>query len=147
MGEEHHEDLSFRRHWLRPDGTEFASAAARWMHLTDTKARPEIIAVCDTNPDLMAWFQTHVPLGAADHHRLPRTARQSGCGRDLLRRPPRPACKFYTDILKAGKHLLGEKPFGMDREQNRAIMAELAEHPDLIVRCSSEMPYFPAPRR
>jgi predicted dehydrogenase len=42
-------------------GREFASAAARWMHLTDAKARPDIVAVCDTNTELMAWFQTQVP--------------------------------------------------------------------------------------
>ena len=34
-------------------GREFASAAARWMHLVAPKARPRIVAVCDTNPDLM----------------------------------------------------------------------------------------------
>jgi len=41
-------------------GREFASAAARWMHLSDMPARPEIIAVCDSNPDMMAWFANHV---------------------------------------------------------------------------------------
>lgn len=128
-------------------GREFASAAARWMHLTDAKARPEIIAVCDTNPDLMEWFQAHVP-----------SVRQTTTDyRELLANPDVDAiycavphvlhAEFYTDILKTGKHLLGEKPFGMDREQNRAIMAELAEHPDLIVRCSSEMPYFPGAQK
>lgn len=128
-------------------GREFASAAARWMHLTDAKARPEIVAVCDTNPDLMAWFQTHVP-----------SVRQATTDyRKLLANPDIDAiycavphvlhAEFYTEILKAGKHLLGEKPFGMDREQNRAIMAVLAEHPELIVRCSSEMPYFPGAQK
>jgi predicted dehydrogenase len=128
-------------------GREFASAAARWMHLTDAKARPEIVAVCDTNPDLMAWFQTHVP-----------TVRQATTDyRELLANPDIDAiycavphvlhAEFYTDILKAGKHLLGEKPFGMDREQNRAIMAVLSEHPEIIVRCSSEMPYFPGAQK
>ncbi|PYB70403.1 Gfo/Idh/MocA family protein [Rhizobium wuzhouense] len=128
-------------------GREFASAAARWMHLTDAKARPEIVAVCDTNPDLMAWFQTHVP-----------SVRQATTDyRELLANPDVDAiycavphvlhAEFYTDILKAGKHLLGEKPFGMDREQNQAIMAMLAEHPELIVRCSSEMPYFPGAQK
>lgn len=128
-------------------GREFASAAARWMHLTDAKARPEIVAVCDTNPELMAWFQTHLP-----------SVRQATTDyRELLANPDVDAiycavphvlhAEFYTDILKAGKHLLGEKPFGMDREQNRAIMAVLAEHPELIVRCSSEMPYFPGAQK
>ena len=42
-------------------GREFASAAARWFHLTDTKARPEIVAVCDLNPTLTNWFSANVP--------------------------------------------------------------------------------------
>jgi predicted dehydrogenase len=128
-------------------GREFASAAARWIHLTDAKARPEINAVCDTSPELMAWFQTHVP-----------SVRQATTDyRELLANPDVDAiycavphvlhAEFYTDILKAGKHLLGEKPFGMDRNQNRAIMAVLAEHPELTVRCSSEMPYFPGAQK
>jgi predicted dehydrogenase len=41
-------------------GKEFASAAARWLHLVDSKARPEIVAVCDTNEALMGWFTTHL---------------------------------------------------------------------------------------
>jgi len=128
-------------------GREFASAAARWMHLSDAKARPEIVAVCDTNPDLMAWFTTHIP-----------SIRQTTTDyRELLANPEVDAiycavphvlhAEFYVEILKAGKHLLGEKPFGMDREQNQAIMAELAKHPELIVRCSSEMPYFPGAQK
>ena len=42
-------------------GRELTSAAARWLHLTDAKARPEIVAVCDTNEGLMDWFSTHLP--------------------------------------------------------------------------------------
>lgn len=128
-------------------GREFASAAARWMHLTDARARPEIVAVCDTNPDLMAWFTTHLP-----------SVRQTTTDyRELLANPEVDAiycavphvlhAEFYVEILKAGKHLLGEKPFGMDREQNKAIMAELARQPELVVRCSSEMPYFPGAQK
>ncbi|MDM7982114.1 MAG: Gfo/Idh/MocA family oxidoreductase [Rhizobium sp.] len=128
-------------------GREFASAAARWMHLTDAKARPEIVAVCDTNTELMAWFQTHVP-----------SVRQATTDyRELLANPEVDAiycavphvlhAEFYTDIIKAGKHLLGEKPFGMDLAQNRAIMAVLAKHPESIVRCSSEMPFFPGAQK
>ncbi|MFN4205992.1 MAG: Gfo/Idh/MocA family protein, partial [Agrobacterium albertimagni] len=89
-------------------GREFASTAARWMHLTDAKARPEIVAVCDTNTELMAWFQTHVP-----------SVRQATTDyRELLANPEVDAiycavphvlhAEFYTDIIKAGKHLLGE---------------------------------------
>ena len=51
--------------------------------------------------------------------------------------------ELYTAILRAGKHLLGEKPFGIDLPANGAIVAEVATHPDLLVRCSSELPFYP----
>jgi predicted dehydrogenase len=127
-------------------GREFASAAARWLHLTGMTARPKIIAVCDTNPALMDWFTTHLgPLQTATDYR------------DLLANPDIEAiycavphvlhADLYPAILAAGKHLLGEKPFGMDAAQNAAIMAAVAAHPHLTVRCSSEMPFYPGAQK
>lgn len=128
-------------------GREFASAAARWMHLTDTKARPEIIGVCDKNEALMGWFTTH----------LPSVTQTTTDFRDLLANPDIDAiycavphvlhADIYPQIVAAGKHLLGEKPFGMDRAQNVTIDAAIAARPDVLVRCSSEMPYFPGAQK
>jgi predicted dehydrogenase len=42
-------------------GREFASAAARWIHLADLGARPEVVAVCDANPDVLAWYERLEP--------------------------------------------------------------------------------------
>ena len=42
-------------------GREFASAAARWCHLLDMDVRPEIVAVCDANPDLLPWYTENFP--------------------------------------------------------------------------------------
>lgn len=127
-------------------GREFASAAARWLHLTGTRARPRIVAVCDTNPALTEWFATHLgPVQATADYR------------ELLANPEVEAvycalphvlhAQVYADILAAGKHLLGEKPFGMNLAQNRAIMAARAARPGLFVRCSSEMPFFPGAQK
>ena len=128
-------------------GREFASAAARWMHLADTRARPEIVAVCDVNESLMAWFTDHVPTvgQAVTEYRA------------LLASPEVDAiycavphvlhAELYPAILAAGKHLFGEKPFGMDLAQNRVISAAIAAHPDLVVRCSSEMPFYPGAQK
>jgi predicted dehydrogenase len=55
--------------------------------------------------------------------------------------------ELYPAILAAGKHLFGEKPFGMDRAQNRVIMAAIAAHPECFVRCSSEMPFYPGAQK
>jgi len=128
-------------------GREFASAAARWLHLEDTRARPEIVAVCDTNAVLMDWFSNNVPS----------VTQKTADFRELLANDDVEAvyCALphvlhddvYPDILKAGKHLLGEKPFGMDRDANARIQAALDEHPDLFVRCSSEMPFFPGAQK
>lgn len=127
-------------------GREFASAAARWMHLTGMKARPRIVAVCDTNPALMGWFTDALgPVQVTADYR------------ELLANPEVEAvycavphvlhAEIYPAILAAGKHLLGEKPFGMDLAQNRAIMAAIAARPDLMVRCSSEMPFYPGAQK
>lgn len=127
-------------------GREFASAAARWMHLVGMKARPRIVAVCDTNPALMGWFTDNLgPVQTTQDYR------------SLLANPEVDAvycavphvlhAEIYPAILTAGKHLFGEKPFGMDLAQNRAIMAALAARPDLVVRCSSEMPFYPGAQK
>ncbi len=123
-------------------GREFASAAARWSHLLGQDARPQIVAVCDANPATHAWFAAALPdvHFTTDYH-------------DLLADPAVEAvycavphnlhAQLYGDILRAGKHLLGEKPFGIDRPAFDEIAAEIARHPDLLVRCSSEYPFFP----
>ena len=42
-------------------GREFASAAARWVHLAPLGVRPEIAVVCDTNPEVLAWYERLEP--------------------------------------------------------------------------------------
>lgn len=128
-------------------GREFASAAARWCHLLDMAVKPTITAVCDANPAALGWFEENVPsvsFKTADY-------------RDLLARDDVDAvyCAvphhlhegFYTDIIRAGKHLLGEKPFGIDLAANRRINEVCREHPGVLVRCSSELPFFPGAMR
>lgn len=123
-------------------GRELASAAARWIHLADLDVRPEIVHVCDANPDVLAWYERLSPV--------PRLSTDWG---ELLDDPDVEAvycavphhlhADLYVAILEAGRHLLGEKPFGIDLDANRRIMAAVASHPELLVRCSSEMPFFP----
>ena len=124
-------------------GKEFASAVARWCHLQDVDVQPMITAVCDTNPQAMEWFRQHLPtvtMVTTDYKELlaaPEVeAVYCAVPHDLHR-------QLYVDIIRAGKHLLGEKPFGIDREANRAILQAVREHPDVLVRCSSEFPFFP----
>jgi predicted dehydrogenase len=123
-------------------GREFASAAARWVHLADIGVRPEIAVVCDPNSEVLAWYErlTPRPRLVSDYAELlaDKSVEAVYCAV-----PHHLHEELYTAILRSGKHLLGEKPFGIDLPANKSIMAEVAAHPDLLVRCSSELPFYP----
>jgi predicted dehydrogenase len=127
-------------------GREFASAAARWIHLADIGVRPEIAVVCDVNPDVLRWFERLEPVPRLIDDRRELLADDS-VDAVYCAVPHHLHAELYVEALRAGKHLLGEKPFGIDLAANEAISAEAAAHSDLLVRCSSEMPFFPGGQR
>ena len=54
-------------------GREFASATARWSHLLEDVATPEIVGVCDFNVSAMEWFKHNFPsvkYMVSDYHEL-----------------------------------------------------------------------------
>jgi len=130
-------------------GREFASAAARWLHLPEMTVRPEIVAVCNRTLDTpkVDWFRRNIPT----------LTQVTSNYRELLDNPKVEAVyiavphnlheEFYTAALDAGKHLMGEKPFGIDLKANEAIMSAVHEHPDCFVRCASQFVFFPAVQR
>lgn len=127
-------------------GREFASATARWGHLLDMPARPEIVAVCDKNPQLFAWYRENVPVTqlTADYRELLASPSVDAV---YVAVPHHLHAELYCAAIRAGKHLMGEKPFGIDLAANQAILSCAAEHPEVLVRCSSESPFFPAMQR
>jgi len=132
-------------------GREFASAVARWFHLPEMDARPELVAICDRfdqqPPGFVTWYTEN----------LPSIRQVTADYRELLANPEVEAVyiaiphhlhqEFYCAAIEKGKHLMGEKPFGIDQVANQAIMVALRKHPDLLVRCSSEFPFFPPVQR
>ena len=52
--------------------------------------------------------------------------------------------EVFSAAIESGKHLMGEKPFGIDLAANEAILAAARAHPDVFVRCCSQFPFFPA---
>jgi predicted dehydrogenase len=117
-------------------GREFASAIARWCHLPDIDVGPELVAICDRfdrkPPDLAVWFTKNFP-----------SLRQvSSDYRQLLANPEVEAVycavphnmhqEFYCAAIESGKHLMGEKPFGIDKPANQAILASVRIHPELL---------------
>jgi predicted dehydrogenase len=113
--------------------------------------RPRIVAICDTcfktDDRLAHWYTAIQP-----------SIQQITCDyNELLGNPEVEAVycavphhlhqDIYCAAIEAGKHLMGEKPFGIDRVANDAILSSCRKHPQVFVRCSSEFPFFPAVQR
>ncbi len=123
-------------------GREFASACARWLHLEPLGVRPRIVAVADTTPEVLRWYERldPPPRLVDDYREVLADERVEAAYVPVPHHLHEEIC---VAALAAGKHLFGEKPFGIDLPANEAINAEIARHPDLLVRCSSELPFYP----
>lgn len=124
-------------------GKEFASAAARWCHLTNVDFEPKIVAVCDAVPAATAWFEESLPTVENAYTDYKELLADPSIDAIYCAVPHNLHEQIYVDIIQAGKHLLGEKPFGIDQKANKAIQAAIEKHPEVIVRCSSEFPFYP----
>ena len=128
-------------------GRELASNTARWCHLLDLDFEPEITAICDANPVTFDWFERNfstIQLKTSDYHDL---LNSDAVDVIYCAVPHNLHAQFYVDIIRAGKHLLGEKPFGIDLQANAEILAAVAANPEVVVACSSEFPFLPAAQR
>jgi len=128
-------------------GREFASATARWCHLTTIDVRPQIVAVCDLNAQATAWLAGHFPTVSqvtSDYRELLANERVEAV---YVAIPHHLHEEVYCAAIRAGKHLMGEKPFGIDQQANEGILAAAAAHPEILVRCASQFPFFPAVQR
>ena len=125
-------------------GREFASAAARWCHLTEPAARPEIVAICNRSAKPFDWFTTNFPSITQTTHDYRELLANDEVDAVYIALPHDRHAETYVAAIEAGKHLMGEKPFGIDREANEQINAAIAEHPEIVVRCVSQFPFFPA---
>ena len=124
-------------------GREFAVASARWPALVNFEIRPEITGICDLNENLFKWYTDNF-----DSIKIVTTNYQDLLASDDIdfiycAVPHNLHEKLYSDIVRSGKHLLAEKPFGIDLKANEHILQTIEEHPDVFVRCSSEFPYYP----
>lgn len=125
-------------------GREFGSAVARWCHLAADITRPQIVGVCDPVESARKWFTDNfntVEYSVTDYKEL---LNKDDIDAIYCAVPHNMHEELYVNIINAGKHLMGEKPFGIDQKANNNIMAAIKKHPDVFVRCASEFPFFPA---
>jgi predicted dehydrogenase len=122
---------------------EFGSATLRWAHLLNMKVRPEIVAVASRRSESLSWFTENLPtckLGSTDYRELLSSPEVEAV---YCAVPHHLHAQMYCDIIDAGKHLFGEKPFGIDLAANTRILDALHARPDIFARCSSQFPFFP----
>jgi predicted dehydrogenase len=124
-------------------GREFGSASARWMHLLNLDFEPVIIGICDVNEASFDWFTKNfstIEFQTTNYHDLLNNDKIDAV---YCAVPHNLHQEVYIDIIQSGKHLLGEKPFGIDKAANDAILRVINENPEILVRCSSEIPFYP----
>jgi len=126
-------------------GREAASAFGRWFVLENFPVRVELTAVCDLQPALLDWFRQipTVKLLTADHRALLASGEVDVV---YVAVPHHLHEALYLDVLRAGKDLLAEKPFGVDLAAARHIRDEAARL-GRFVRVSSEFPFLPGVQR
>jgi predicted dehydrogenase len=126
-------------------GREMASAFARWCALDDLGVQPVLAAVADLSESVLRWFE-----------RIPTVSLRTTDYRELLARPDIDVvyvavphnlhAQLYGDVLRAGKDLFAEKPFGIDLAAAREIVGVVRET-GRFCRCSSEFPFLPGAQR
>jgi predicted dehydrogenase len=122
-------------------GRELAAAIGRWAALEDHPVTPRLEAVCDPNPEALAWFERveSVRLLTGDRNAL---LEDPDLDVLYLAVPHHLHEELYLDTIAAGKDFMGEKPFGIDLAAGRRIVQAI-EASGVFARCSSEVPYFP----
>ena len=125
-------------------GREFCSAVARWCSLLTDGPIPVIAGICSRNMETWKWYTNHfqdIVVKCQDYKELLLSDEIDAI---YCAVPHNLHEQFYCDIINSGKHLLGEKPFGMDKMANANILKAISANQEVFVRCSSEFPYFPA---
>jgi predicted dehydrogenase len=125
-------------------GREFASSIARWCHLLNDDPVPVLTGICDKNKDTWDWYVRNFPglTITTDDYKMLLVSDKIDAVYCAV--PHNLHEQLYIDIINSGKHLLGEKPFGIDKTANENIIRAIKANPEVIVCCSSEFPYFPA---
>src|SRR5688572_3770448 len=126
-------------------GREAASAFGRWFVLENFPVRAELTAVCDLQPRLLDWFRQvpTVRTFTSDHRELLASTEVDVV---YVAVPHHLHESIYLDVLRAGKDMLAEKPFGIDLAAARRIRDE-AVRLGRFVRVSSEFPFLPGVQR
>jgi len=122
-------------------GREMASAFARWCALENVGLTPVLTAVADLSEPVLSWFDRipTVELKTRDYRELLASPRVDVV---YVALPHHLHAQVYTEVLRAGKDLFAEKPFGIDLAAAQSIVDSITAT-GRFCRCSSEFPFLP----
>jgi predicted dehydrogenase len=106
-----------------------------------------LTAVIDAKPEVLAATREQLgnPHGVAFVPSLKQAVEETDFDALLITCGPGTHVPLAVEALKAGKHVLTEKPFGLStREAHRAILA--AQRADRLLMVSQNYRFYPAPR-
>lgn len=126
-------------------GREVASVLGRWFALQNFPVRAELVAVCDVQPALLDWFR-QVPTVRHFLTDVRELARLPDVDVVYAAVPHHLHEEVYLHVLRGGKDLLAEKPYGLNLESARRIRDE-GRRLGRFVRVSSEFPFLPGAQR
>ena len=106
-------------------GRELAAAIGRWSALDEHPVRPGSIAVCDTSPAALRWFD-RVDTVTRDAPTVAKICSRTTRSTSSTSPSPTTCTRSSTSTpSRAGKDFLGEKPFGIDLAAAERIVAAI----------------------
>ncbi len=130
-------------------GREFASTVTRWCHLTEMDLRPEIVAICNRSltPERIDWFTDNFPSITQVTNDYKELLANKDVTAVYVAVPHNFHEEIYCAALNSGKHVLGEKPFGINLKANEAILRSIESNPKCHAACASQFIFYPAVQR
>lgn len=122
-------------------GTGLAARHLHWPPLKELADRFEIVALCNRTRAKAEDFRDLIggdPRITTDYHELlswPEVEAVDVATPIVLNEP------VAIDALRAGKHVIVEKPIGHNLEAGRRIVAEADRHPDLVLLVAENLRY------
>jgi predicted dehydrogenase len=96
---------------------------------SDDRARVTWVASASSGSVKNAQEKFGVPNGTCDHREM---LKDPGLEAVIISTPPDTHVPMAIAALRAGKHVLIEKPMALNREEARALQAEVEKHPRLV---------------
>lgn len=123
-------------------GREFAANTARWCQVLDDGPVPVVAGICSRTEQRWRWYTDNfdsVEIATTDYRKLLASDKVDAV---YCAVPHNLHEEMYTATIRAGKHLLAEKPFGIDLAANSRILEAVETSPEVVVRCCSQFPYY-----